>query len=257
MVRITLIGVLILSVLEGCSQKKHRQDSDSVLNCILLGYDSVAFYYGSSNQMIALEKGKIGDKLFIDKVVQQAKKHTYDTAFQIKIKPTASADIANNFRDLVNILNDNNIENRSIDTLDKNEQLVFQTKSLQEIIEQLHAEPLRLYLPKADSTDAKTAVPLTDSAIIVLVFGKNGIYTYTGRDIESGRIYTYEEFNQFLFKKKSAGNITVLIKSSEQSTYSNVVDMLDLMTVVGIEKYSMIDITKEEENHLNKFKKRQ
>ena len=251
--------ILAITVITGCAQKHTNSKSSHTLNCILLGYDSLAFYYGNSDRMYRLERGKVTDSAFMNKLMTEAKEQVADSSFHIKIKPTASADIANNIRELVDLLNENDLQNRSIDTLDENEKMTFHATSMQELVDLLtiRPDPVRLQFPKDDDTiRLKKDSLLPAKALVGIVLGGNDIYAYKSPGIQSGKIYTYEEWKKYLLVNKSEDNLTVLIKSSKNGTYKNVVDVLDQMVELGIEKYSLVDISKAEENYINTFIKK-
>ncbi|HLK30626.1 MAG TPA: hypothetical protein VKT28_18755 [Puia sp.] len=239
----------ITHFLIGCNNTQNA--SESVLSCILLGYDSIAIYQGNSSKMSGLERGKLNDSVFVNQIIKFAKEQSGNLNFKVAIKPTASGDVGTNLKKLVDLLNKNNIQNRSIDTLDDIEEKKFGIESLQKY---LSPQPLNLYLPKDDSHEPKIDQSILKDAITVITFENEGIYAYSGTNIKSGEKYTYNQFRKFLLDKKSRGDIYVIIKPSKSCTYKNTVNMLDEMTIDNIKKYALVDLTKDEEKYLEELK---
>ena len=58
------------------------------------------------------------------------------------------------------------------------------------------------------------------------------------------------EIRQVLLDKKSRTpekDLVVVLKASSESTYKNVVDILDEMTINVLKRYALVDISKQEE----------
>jgi len=111
-----------------------------------------------------------------------------------------------------------------------------------------------ILLPKKEEGDTITdKIPIANR-LNILIYNKEGIYIYDGADLAKGKRFTYKKIRSFLISKRMANvNLFVIIKASGSSTYKNTVNMLDEMTKAGIKKYWLTDISKEEEDYLNRW----
>ena len=113
------------------------------------------------------------------------------------------------------------------------------------------AEPFKLKLPK-DVPDSVSGNISTRAQLVILLSGHNDIYAYRGSDIRKGKKYTYQEITNML-KDRKTDTAFVVIRPAQSSTYHNIVDMLDVMTIAGIKHYALVDITKNEEAYLHEI----
>jgi biopolymer transport protein ExbD len=248
-----LLFILINAALEGCSWFSASSKDRSKLNCILLGNDSIACYYGSSKELHDVRRGVLADAAFIRDIVHDIKRQ--DSGLVISIKPAAAGNVVEDLQRFMDLMKANGLIHQSIDTLDANEEAAFHTMALQKVAVETMASPMHLALPKEEEGSARSdydKVSLS-SRLVVLTFGDSGIYVYIGNDIKAGKQYTYPEFRKFLAKKKKDPALVVIIRASASSTYRCTVKMLDEMTMGGIKKYQLVDITKSEEDFLNRF----
>ncbi len=118
-------------------------------------------------------------------------------------------------------------------------------------LSQAHA--LKLIMPD----DTGQATPIKESgAITLLLAGNDLVEYYEGKPDVTGnnfRHITVEELRQVLIDKKRRTverDLMVVIKPSKNAVYKNVIDVLDEMTINGIKKYALADITVAEENIL-------
>jgi biopolymer transport protein ExbD len=106
-----------------------------------------------------------------------------------------------------------------------------------------------------EKTEVKKSGVLT-----ILLTQKDHIYYYEGELASDAsninrKPITLLELRDVIIKKKNntpEKDFVVIIKPSELSTYKNVVDALDEMTISDTKKYAMIEIT-ESENEVIKF----
>jgi len=114
--------------------------------------------------------------------------------------------------------------------------------------------PLKLSLPRDEPNrpDSLSGFPKS-SRLVILLSRSDDIYAYIGSDIEKGKKYTYPEITDFVKERRSDKNFSAVIKASENTTYKNTVDMLDVMTISDVKHYALVDITKEEEGHLHQI----
>src|SRR5882757_1558434 len=195
MIKRWMITIFLTSTLLACNQhRSHKYKEASKLNCILLGGDSVVWYYGNSDDMQSLVRGKISDTIFMQHVFASAKSHAQAGFFTIALKPTAGNNIGENFRQMVDLLNENDLQSRSIDTLDETERKFFRTISLQEFLDESRDAIRHLNLPKVEKEQQENP---TSSTLTIIPFGEKGTYAYWGTDMKAGKRYTYNELAQF------------------------------------------------------------
>jgi biopolymer transport protein ExbD len=241
--------LLAIAASLGCQLPHSKIKGGNKLSCILLGHDSIAWYYGPSAQMAGLEIGKITDTLFLQAFIRSAKDQMGDSAFVIILKPTASDDVLPNMEMMVDKLNKNDLQRRDMGALDDNEKKKFNAVSWQMQLDM--PKPRQLVLPEGDGSQSPYAnAPVADR--LVLLFNQRGIYAYPGDDMSSGKTYTYPELIKMLTAQKSNPRLTILIKPAARATYRNTVDVLDAAVQSGIKKYALIDITPAEEEYLQK-----
>ena len=109
---------------------------------------------------------------------------------------------------------------------------------------------LSLYLPK--DTD-KEKIIVDDKTFIVLLFKNGKTYIYEGLDIFNqvmmkgniGNGYLRDRLE--LGKNKFGNDFKVVIKTSNNCEYKDVVDILDEMSINNVKKYTLTDITQKEE----------
>lgn len=243
MFRVTIISlfvVLIYPFITGCGQPvtQASKTTKDTATCILFGPEAMTYYYGDSAKMEEKKEGSIYDHVFMSYVLTSIKKHSKTDGFKVIIKPVSSADVMANLSDVIDIFNTNDIQNRYVD------------KTALGITHQ----PLKLNLPALDSSS--TPLKVGENDITLLLYSKS-IYGYQGSDIKSGFMYNYANIDGYLknkVKKLTAKGFAVIIKPSDDSSYKNVVDILDEMKINNIEKYSLIEITKDEVNYIKTLK---
>jgi hypothetical protein len=81
------------------------------------------------------------------------------------------------------------------------------------------------------------------------MLGKNnGVYYYEGELLPTGANFKSSNFKdirqEIIDKRKSTkpDDFVVMIKPDVESTYRNLVDMLDEMTINDVKRYAMVDI---------------
>ena len=107
-------------------------------------------------------------------------------------------------------------------------------------------------------------MPIADKNSVTLVLGKdNRIHLYKGmltpETKKEDLTYSDESFRKRLLELKNElgkeknrntqkleHNIIVIIKPDDQSSYKNMIDILDEMTICGIEKYAIVDINEKD-----------
>ncbi len=237
------------TILMGCHSPVKNSKS-AIMSCVLLGYDSMAYYYGDSKDMNGLTSGLLNDSAFITHFISVVKTRQSLPGFKIAIKPTASGNVGTDFKVLVDLLNVNEFEKRSIDSLDENEQKRFNATSLTAVMK--HSQTTFM-LPAEDGSGKNVSSSSDAPAFTILIFKDTGLYVYRGTDIKDGKIYRYTELKKLISTEKSTGSVSVLIKPSSNNTYKNTVNILDEMTNINITDYKLVDISPEEEAFLGKL----
>jgi biopolymer transport protein ExbD len=134
-----------------------------------------------------------------------------------------------------------------------NEQRVFYTTSLQTAMARGRDTSHPLILPKEENPPG-TADTSSPNRLVILLFGDQGIYVYTGTGIRAGKKYTYRELQKWLKEKKSTSLGTILIKPAASTTYKNTVNILDALKLAGITRYALVNISPAEEAYVQKIK---
>ncbi|MBC7902304.1 MAG: biopolymer transporter ExbD [Gemmatimonadaceae bacterium] len=111
---------------------------------------------------------------------------------------------------------------------------------------------MRLFLPK-DTEKPEEQNKIKESAVLTLLLGGNNVvYYYEGTllpDASNFKTTTFKEVREVIINKKKSTDpkdFMVVIKPYKESTYQNVVDMLDEMTIDDIKRYAMVDIAEVE-----------
>ncbi len=241
--------ILLLLMLAGCNQHRTVAPQNHHLNCILMGNDSVILYYGDGKKMEQLKAGHLQDSVFMNDIFSTIKSIPADTSFKIRIKPTASGDLAEDFTTLVDMLNDHDVQGRSVDTLYPLEQRTFFVTSPAQLIESKNnpVQPFHL-MPDTHSPPGE---PATSTTFTLFLSGEDILYGFLGKDMQNGQTYSTESLTTFLLANKGTANFEVRLRASVRSSYKTAVDILDVMQQHGIDKYSLEEMTKDQERFLN------
>jgi biopolymer transport protein ExbD len=115
---------------------------------------------------------------------------------------------------------------------------------------------MKLNLPK-DTDKPEEQNKLKESGALTLLLGKNNnVYYYEGQlDPSASNLQTSTMTkirDQIIKKKRSTPeeDFMVVIKPGNESTYKDVIDALDEMTINDIKRYAMVDISPVEEQLL-------
>jgi biopolymer transport protein ExbD len=220
------------------------------LTCLILGYDSIIYYTGNMQQV---KKGKLTDTMFVNEMFQKIKVKD----LELILKPGDGGDVVSNFREMVNLLNIHDVTKRSIDSINANEEKAFGFSTPPQIKATMRnqtIQPLKLDLPKDESGSPSSISGLPkESQLTILFSDRKNLYAYLGTNISNGKKYSFEELNDTLKARRSGKEFSVAIKPTNGSTYSTMVDILDLMNTLKVEHYALIDITVEEEGYFNQL----
>lgn len=108
---------------------------------------------------------------------------------------------------------------------------------------------MNLFMPKdVDKPEEQNKVK--ESGAFTIMLGKQDVvYYYEGLDPTKIQTATFKTIRDEIIRKRQNTNpedLVVIIKPTEHATYKNTVDMLDEMTINGIKRYAMVDISKVE-----------
>lgn len=112
---------------------------------------------------------------------------------------------------------------------------------------------MKLNLPK-DVDKPEEQNKLKESGALTLLLGKdNSVYFYEGQldpaatNLQSSTMKKIRD--EIIRKKRSTpeDDFMVVIKPGDESTYKNVVDILDEMTINDVKRYALVDISEVEE----------
>lgn len=111
---------------------------------------------------------------------------------------------------------------------------------------------MSLYLPK-DTDKPEEQNKAKESGALTLLLGKNdNVYYYEGTlDPSASNLKTTSMKkirDEIIHKKRTTPleDLVIVIKPGEESTYKNVVDILDEMAINDIKRYALVDISEVE-----------
>lgn len=111
---------------------------------------------------------------------------------------------------------------------------------------------MKLNLPK-DTDKPEEQNKLKESGALTLLLGKdNSVYLYEGiLDPSASNLQssTMKKVRDEIIKKKRstpAEDLMIVIKPTDESTYKDVIDALDEMTINDIKRYALVDISEVE-----------
>ncbi len=114
---------------------------------------------------------------------------------------------------------------------------------------------MKLFLPD-DTAKPEEQNKAKESGALTILLGKdNNVFYYEGilKADASGTNFkssNFKEIRDVLIQKKQStdtADLVVVIKPNDESTYKNVVDILDEMSINLIKRYALVDISPDEE----------
>ncbi len=116
---------------------------------------------------------------------------------------------------------------------------------------------MKLNLPK-DAEKPEDQTKIKESAVLTVMLGRdNNVFYYEGQLDPAGANFkssNFKDIRDVIIDKKKRTNATdfaIVLKPNEESTYRNVIDILDEMTINRVTRYALVDIS-EGENQLIK-----
>lgn len=117
---------------------------------------------------------------------------------------------------------------------------------------------LRLFLPKDTEKPEEQNKAKASGALTIMLAKNNGIFYYEGElapDASNFKSTGFKEIRDIIINKKKSvkpEDFVVVIKPNKESSYKNVVDMLDEMTINVVKRYALVDISPVEEELITK-----
>jgi biopolymer transport protein ExbD len=111
---------------------------------------------------------------------------------------------------------------------------------------------MHIFLPKDVKDVDKT--PVKESAVITLLLAKNNqVYYYEGKYPSTMQQTDFKKVRDIIQDKKTRTDqkyFFVVLKPSAGATYKNTVNMLDEMTIDGVKRFALVDISPVEESFI-------
>jgi len=108
---------------------------------------------------------------------------------------------------------------------------------------------MKLNLPK-DVEKPEDQNKLKESAALTVMPSKNNmVYYYEGLDPSKLQQTTFKQIRDIILDKKrrtDPKDFMVIIKPTKDATYKNAVDILDEMTIDGVKRYALVNISPDE-----------
>ena len=116
---------------------------------------------------------------------------------------------------------------------------------------------MKLFLPKDTDKPEEQNKAKESGALTLLLGDKDHVYFYEGMLDPAGANFKSSTMKQIrdeiITKKRSTPpeDLVIVIKASDKSTYKNVIDILDEMTINDIKRYALVDISEGEAQLVN------
>jgi len=111
---------------------------------------------------------------------------------------------------------------------------------------------MKLFLPK-DAENPEDNNKAKESGALTILLGKdNNVFYYEGILADQGANFKSSNFTDIrkviIGKKQNTPekDFVVVIKATDESTYKNVIDILDEMTINVVKRYALVDISEVE-----------
>ena len=108
---------------------------------------------------------------------------------------------------------------------------------------------MKLFLPKDTEKPEEQNKIKETGALTIMLWKDNTVFYYEGILDPNGANFkstNYKEIRDIIINKKRTTDpkdFVVVIKPGPESTYKNTVDMLDEMTINGIKRFALVDIS--------------
>jgi biopolymer transport protein ExbD len=106
---------------------------------------------------------------------------------------------------------------------------------------------LQILKPKIDESVTEKRPPINEKNLLTLVLSENNsVYWFIGQNSPTihRSNFSAEGIRKVLLqKKKEIKKLHVFVKATDKSRYQNLIDVLDEISITGIEHYSMMSLT--------------
>ena len=108
---------------------------------------------------------------------------------------------------------------------------------------------MKLFLPKDTDKPEEQNKAKESGALTIMLGAKDHVYYYEGILDPAGANFksaSFKEIRNVIINKKKGTDekdFVVVIKPGEESTYKNVIDILDEMAINVVKKYALVDIS--------------
>lgn len=112
-----------------------------------------------------------------------------------------------------------------------------------------------LFIPKDSEKDSIDQYGAVRTKLTMILLKGDKVFGYYGNSIKEGRSVSGSDADKLIeegWKMFSKDSLVIVIKPSEEASYKATVDILDKMAINEIKKYSMVDLSKEEKEFINK-----
>lgn len=110
-----------------------------------------------------------------------------------------------------------------------------------------------LFMPKDTEKDEEQNKAKESGALTIMMGKDNHIYYYEGKlapDASNFKTSNYKEIRDVIINKKKntpVEDLVIVLKPNKEATYKNTVDMLDEMTINGVKRFALVDISEVED----------
>lgn len=110
---------------------------------------------------------------------------------------------------------------------------------------------LRLHMPEPVDDPRKLALLNAENAFSLVLAEDNKLYWWIGDDPANATNYSKDGIRKILLEKSERNPLLmVLIKSSDESRFENIVDILDEMEITHMTRYAIVDFTEDDRDRL-------
>jgi hypothetical protein len=112
---------------------------------------------------------------------------------------------------------------------------------------------MTLVIPKDSVKDSVDKYSEVKTKLTLILLKDEKVFGYYGDSIKGGRLVSNSETDKLIedgWKMFSKDSLVVVIKPTKEASYKSTVYILDKMAINHIEKYSMIDLNKQEKEFL-------
>lgn len=106
-----------------------------------------------------------------------------------------------------------------------------------------------LFMPKDTEKDEDLNKAKESGALTIMMGKEDHIYFYEGKlapDASNFKTSNYKEIRDVIINKKKntpVEDLVIVLKPNKEATYKNTVDMLDEMTINGVKRFALVDIS--------------